>query len=242
MTPLTNSPSWKCTNGWEAYWEELTDRQWLFREQAAEYVRNLAATGLLHGGACVLDFGCGFGYVAQGLAPLVGQLYLWDASWNMRTRAATRLADQPQVRFLDFSTAQNPDTPLFDLILVNSVVQYMSPELFSNWLTRWGGLLKPSGRLIISDLIPPQHRSLREILDLLRFSARRGFLFKAIWQALGEIRQYGRMRQSNPLTRIGIEELIERGAQAGLKVSFLPRNLTHFPCRITAAYTHREAA
>jgi cyclopropane fatty-acyl-phospholipid synthase-like methyltransferase len=227
--------------GWDAYWEELTDRQSLFREQAAEYVRNLAATGWLDARSRVLDFGCGFGYVADGVAPLVGQLYLWDSAWNMRMRALARLAARTNVHFLDLSDPQTRSVPPFDLILVNSVVQYMSADEFSGWLVRWRGMLALSGRVVVSDLIPPGHRSYRELLDLLRFSARRGFLLKAVWQAVGELGQYGRMRQAHPLSRWGKEELTRRGAEAGLAVSFLEHNLTHFPRRITASFTGRAA-
>jgi cyclopropane fatty-acyl-phospholipid synthase-like methyltransferase len=241
---VTHGPidsSAKPDGGWDAYWEELTDRQRLFREQAGEYVRNLAATGLLHARARVLDFGCGFGYVADGVASLVGELYLWDASANMRRHAATTVAGHANVHFLDFSGPDDPEAPPFDLILVNSVVQYMNPDEFSTWLARWQSMLAPSGRIVVSDLIPPQHRSLSELWDLLRFSARRGFLLEAVWQAIGELGQYGRMRRANPLTRLGGKELTRRGQEAGLAVTFLPRNLTHFPKRITAAFSRRAA-
>ena len=68
--------------------------QVLFREQADEYVRNLAGTGLLPSTGRVLDFGCGFGFVARGLSSRVGDLFLWDASENMRRRAASLWADK----------------------------------------------------------------------------------------------------------------------------------------------------
>jgi cyclopropane fatty-acyl-phospholipid synthase-like methyltransferase len=229
---------------WSAYWDGLTDRQRHFREESAEYVRNLAATGWLHAGACVLDFGCGFGHVADGVAPLVGELSLYDASANMRCRAAVTVARHRNIRFLDFFPPRSVagPAPRFDLILVNSVVQYMTPDEFSRWLERWRDLLAPGGRIVVSDIIPPEHAGLWEIFDLLRFSARRGFLLTALWQAVGELGPYGRIRKAHPLTRFDTSELTRRAAAADLTVAFLPRNLTYFPRRITAAFTRREAS
>jgi cyclopropane fatty-acyl-phospholipid synthase-like methyltransferase len=220
--------------GWDAYWEELDDRQKLFREQAAEYVRNLTATGLLGDGMRVLDFGCGFGYVAAGVAPRVGALYLWDSSRNMRERAAAAVAGCRNVQAIDLSDSGSERSLRFDRILVNSVVQYMTVRELADWLGRWRDLLTPAGCIVLSDLIPPERGGLTDIADLLRFSARRGFLLRALWQAVGELGKYRRMRQAAPLLRVGRADLEALAGEAGLTVTFLPRNLTHFPGRLAA--------
>jgi cyclopropane fatty-acyl-phospholipid synthase-like methyltransferase len=220
--------------GWDAYWEELSDRQKLFREQAAEYVRNLSATGLLDPRARVMDFGCGFGYVADGVAPYVGELLLWDSSRNMRERAAAAVAGRCNVHPIDLSDGEAVARVRFDLILVNSVVQYMTRRELAGWLGRWRDMLSPAGRIVLSDLIPPQRGGIADIADLLRFSASRGFLLRALWQAVGELGRYRRMRQAAPLMRLGREDLEALAEEEGLAVTFLPRNLTHFRERIAA--------
>lgn len=226
-------------DGWKTYWEQLDDRQTVFRVQSEEYAENLAKAIPLPSPMRVLDFGCGFGYVAEKLAPQVGELYLWDASANMRRHARVRMTRFANVRYLDLSSpAVFPPDPGLDLIAINSVVQYMTPEEFSGWLVYWKKMLVPGGRIVISDLIPPAYAGGKDLLHVLRLSARRGFLLRAIYQALGEIFRYYRTRQSRPLTRIGKEELTHRGEAAGLTVDFLPQNLTHFPDRITAVFTN----
>jgi cyclopropane fatty-acyl-phospholipid synthase-like methyltransferase len=224
--------------GWQPYWEELSESQQPFREQADEYVRNLESSLPLAPGMRVLDFGCGFGFVAEQLAPKVGELFIWDSSANMRRRARINTARRPNVKLLDLSSEKD----LFgrkgcDLILVNSVVQYMTPDEFSRWLVWWRGALAPEGRIVVSDLIPPDHRSISDLIDLLVFSARRGRLARLLWQAFSELNRYLKMRRARPLTRIGCDELSRRGAAAGLAVNFLPRNLTHFRRRITAIFS-----
>ena len=107
----------------------MSDNQQIFREQSDDYVRNLESAIELDQRARVLDFGCGFGFVAELLAPRVGELFLWDASANMRRRARVKVAGCRNIRFLDLSDTQASRRDLrFDLILVNSVVQYMTPD------------------------------------------------------------------------------------------------------------------
>jgi SAM-dependent methyltransferase len=226
------------SGSWRAYWEELSDDQQIFKEQSDEYARNVLASVISGRVARVLDFGCGFGHVAKMLAPHVGELHLWDASANMRRRARLNVAGCQNIRFLDLSNPESDDSQLqFELILVNSVVQYMTSDEFSAWLLRWRKMLGTGGRIVVSDLIPPSYPALRDILDLLRFSARRGFLVRAVWQAFSEIWSYWGVRRTRPLSRTGREELTRVGEDSGLAVSFLPVNLTHFKKRLTAAFT-----
>jgi SAM-dependent methyltransferase len=229
-------------NVWDSYWEELSDKQRLFREQSDEYVQNLKSAIVPDRGARVLDFGCGFGFVAEMLAPQVRELFLWDSSANMRRRARLNVAGHQNIRFLDLSDPKSlPDELQFELILVNSVVQYMTFDEFSAWLLRWRNMLAPGGRIVVSDLIPPDYPAIWDIVDLLRLSARRGFLVRAIWQAFSEIWRYCGVRTIRPLSRVGWEDLSQWGKDAGLEVIRLPTNLTHFKKRLTAVFTKAEA-
>lgn len=226
-------------NTWASYWEALSDRQRRFREQSDEYVRKLESAVPLESRARVLDFGCGFGFVAQALVSRVGEVFLWDSSANMRRRARLNLAGRRNVRFLDLSEPKSEfSDPEFDLILVNSVVQYMSLEEFSGWLLRWRNMLAPDGRIVVSDLIPPDYPAIWDIVDQLRFGARRRVLATAIWEALSEVALYWKVRRAYPLSRIGCEELRWRATSAGLSADYLPYNLTYFTKRLTAVVRH----
>jgi SAM-dependent methyltransferase len=224
-----------CPRDWVSYWHELKDGQLLFREEAEEYVRNLASAERIDRGMRVLDFGCGYGFVAEGLAPLVGQIYLWDAAESMLVRARSRLAGHPNVHVLDLSGPSDPPGELrFNLILVNSVVQYLSEDEFLAWLARWRVQLAPSGKIVISDIIPPDHPPAEDILSLLTFSTRRGYLFRALRNVLGEHKRYQKMRQLSQLHEISPGQLRRHATLTGLNVRILPRNLTHFSGRFTA--------
>lgn len=231
-------PEKSSRNAWTSFWEELPARQDLYRVQSREYVRNLLGVVPMTPDSRILDFGCGFGYVAEQLSPRVAEVFVWDSSDNMCRQAMSRLTRLDNVAYLDLSApSRSPGNPRLDFILVNSVIQYMTPDDFSMWLANWSQMLTPAGRIVISDVIPPGYNLRTDLLSLLSFSARRGMLFRAVFQASRDILHYARARQTQPLTCFSRDDLACHGEVAGLSVQFLPRNLTHFGNRITAVYS-----
>jgi SAM-dependent methyltransferase len=229
-------------NQWPAYWDRLEEHV-IFRVEAADYMTRLEAALGLDPGARVLDFGCGFGFIAGLLAPRVAELCVFDASDHMRYRAQRRLAGHANVRFLEPpATAPWPAGLRFDLILVNSVVQYMPLDEFHRWLERWRAMLTAGGRLVLSDLLTRDVDPLREVVELLALSARRGCLLSVMRKALSELRRYTKTRRVRPLCRTDCGDLRERAARLGLAVDFLPSNLTYRKARATAVLSMLVAA
>lgn len=224
--------------GWPAYFDGLGEQSPLHREQAALYVVALRDQVGLRREQRVLDFGCGFGFVAALLAPLVAEVWVWDPAPNMRAVTAHRTAELANVRLCDLSAEPAPEVAVeaapFDLILVNSVAQYMAPEDLSAWLPRWRAMLARGGAVVLSDLIPPRHSGLSDVSDLLRLGARHGSPLRGARAAVGGIRRYWRTSRAAPLVRVGHDDLDRRAAEADLEVTALPRNLTHFRRRWTA--------
>jgi SAM-dependent methyltransferase/ribosomal protein S18 acetylase RimI-like enzyme len=220
---------------WKTYWEGLTDSQRIFQVESADYVRRLDVAHLLNPEDHVLDFGCGFGFVANELAPCVQQLSLWDASANMRQRARLNVASHQNIQFLERSELfEQSQKRQFDLVLVNSVVQYMTDAELNFWLATWRECLTPEGQLVLSDLIPEDYQGRSDMLALLRFSLRHGFLLRVVQEGIKEIRRYRGMRHALPLKRFSQEELIQRAAAYGLSIRFTPQNLTYRQQRFTA--------
>jgi SAM-dependent methyltransferase len=226
-------------DAWDAYWAELPEDYRMLRENAGEYVRRLrSAIGFGGPETRVLDFGCGFGNVARLLAPSVHHLSLWDDAPRMRRCAMAAVAGAPNVELLDLSTAAHEyQSPRFDLILVNSVTQYMTVAEVQNSLRRWRAMLAPRGRIVVSDVVPPNYPAGRELWIVLQVSARRGFILRALYDAARILPLYWRARGARPRLRISKGELRQWAAVAGLTVRFLPDNLTYFSDRITAVFT-----
>jgi SAM-dependent methyltransferase len=219
---------------WNEYWDHLESGDLLFREYSDEYVAKLLAEVPLHSRTRVLDFGCGYGFVASALAPRVSSIAAWDRSPLMRSRASAMLKTHANACLIDLSQAAPAER--FDLIIVNSVVQYMTSAEFDLWLERWRDLLVESGRLVLSDL-PLAQTTWVDIIDILRFSGRRRILLRTLREASIEFRRYRKTCAAQPLTQINRDDLCRRAGAAGFAVAFMKRNLTHLTHRTTALLT-----
>jgi cyclopropane fatty-acyl-phospholipid synthase-like methyltransferase len=219
---------------WVTYWDRSPAGRLLLAPESEEYVRNLTAEFPITAQARILDFGCGYGSAAERLAPSGAKVCLWDAAPTMLRSAAQRLSAWKNVSAIDLMNLESREPGPFELILVNSVVQYMTASELHDWLKRWRPMLAAGGRVILSDLIPPAHSTLGDIVSLLRFGVRRGYLFQAMRGIWKERLRYKTAANQRPLLHVDRAALTADASQLGYSVRFLPRNLTHFSGRMTA--------
>lgn len=222
---------------WSDYWERIEDKQYVFRIEAHDYVARLRRLIQPAPTMSILDFGCGFGYVAAELSGAVRRIALWDASATVRRQAAERVRGIENVDFIDLESA-DPAQPgeRFDLILAHSVVQYMAHDEILAWLARWRAMLTDRGRIVLSDLILPGAGGLGELLSYLRFAYAQGFFWKAFTDGLAEIPKYWKARNNLPLTSASPGQWEAWAAQTGLMLEWLPENLSHRHARSTAVF------
>ena len=238
------------SRNWSEFFDGLAHQSPLYRAQAALYVDALSAAVGLARDARVLDFGCGFGLATELLAARVGEVWWWDSSANMRSVAERNTAHFANVRFCDLSTMHRGRAadeiswhgPVFDAILVNSVVQYMAPGELWAWLPRWRAMLAREGVLVLSDLIPRSHSRIPDIIDLLRLGLRHRSPLRSTNKALGTVAQYRPVSRAVPLPRIDRDDLVRHAADATLDATFLANNLTHFRTRWTAVLRPRTGS
>lgn len=231
------SPPAADMSDWSAYWERLDSRQPIFAAEADDYVSRLCGAGLVGESDRVLDFGCGFGMVAERLAPRVAELGVWDAAANMRSRTLARLGDTPNVLFVDLSAGRLDDrVPAFDVVLVNSVVQYMTEADVVDWLTKWRDMTGPGGRIIVSDIIRPDYAFLPDLMAFIKVCFRKGILLDSLVGGMREIGKYGSLKASKPLLRIAEDTVRSFETRTGLAVEILDENLTYHRGRFTAVF------
>lgn len=213
-------------NAWARYWEQMQDDARLFGAEAEDYMTRLRRLVPLDPDLRVLDFGCGFAHVATQLAPHVGELWLWDASSQVRRFARLRAASSTRIRLADLSDPESPALRgQFDLITAHSVVQYIETGELRNWLSRWRSMLAKDGRIVLSDLIDPDSGGQGELAQFLAFSLRHRFFFTALRKGSRELGRYARARSERPLTALGFEELAAAARLAGLDAEKLSENL-----------------
>jgi SAM-dependent methyltransferase len=220
----------------EALWRWRAAHAGIVREEALEYVRRLASVVGVPAGAVVLDFGGGVGFVSEALSPLAGVVWWWDPSPAMRAVAAPRLAKLPNARILpgEALAGEPAAEPRFDLILVNSVVQYMPPDELRAWLGAWRDLLRPAGQIVLSDLVAPGHGLVGDALDQVWLGVRGGFLARALLAGLVELGPIRAATRRHGFTRLAPEDLRGHARAAGLETRFLPGSLTHRRRRFAA--------
>jgi ubiquinone/menaquinone biosynthesis C-methylase UbiE len=130
--------------------------------------------------AAVLDFGCGEALYAEEVARSCGTLTLSDAAPAVRAKVAERVKDRANIVVQSAEeTAAMPDAS-FDLIVVNSVAQYLTADQLAGFLPGWRRMLKPDGRLILADIIPPGVSPVTDATALLSFAWKGGFVGAAL--------------------------------------------------------------
>ncbi|GEM_PF-721073 len=216
---------------WQQDWEGLTGPEQLVRVQSRLCALNLLRWLSPPASTRVLDFGCGHGYVAQELSPHVARITLWDPSPVMRQRAVSACPNAEMLEGSDLGDRR------FDLILVNSVVQYFQPDELRARLDHWRRHLAAGGRVVLSDLIPPSNPFLKDVWDLARLAIREHLFLRLLCYVVRYPFQYFRTRRSQPLLRVTPRQITRMAEAAGLRAVLAPHNLTHFRSRFTVLLT-----
>jgi len=184
-------------------------------------------------GLVVLDHGCGEALSAQDVAAHCGRLYLCDAAASVRQKLAARLADRGNITIV--SPVEVADIPAAstDLVVANSLVQYLAPPEFAGALRLWRHALKPEGRLLLADVLPKGLSPVTDALALLRFGGQGGFLFAAFASlARTALSDYRKLRGELGLASYEEGEMIVLLAEAGFKAERRRPNLGHNQARM----------
>ena len=184
--------------------------------------------------ARVLDFGCGEALHADRVAAVAREVLLCDSAPSVRAAMATRFAGNPRIVVLvPEEVSRLPDQNL-DLIVANSVVQYLTPAELDGLLATWKRLLAPNGALIVADVIPPDVGALSDVLALLRYAAQNGFLAAALMGlARTAVSPYRKLRAQLGISQYTETEFMQKLNSAGFNAERLARNMEHNPARMT---------
>ena len=189
--------------------------------------------------AVVLDYACGEALFAAKVAEACGKLYLAEPAPGVRGRLIARFAPNTKIRVRSLEDLRKMQEKSIDLTVMNSVAQYMTAAEFDAALGVIRRLLKPSGRLILGDILRPEVGMLRDVIALLRFAASHGFLKDALIGLLSTaLSDYRQLRSRVGLQRYGEAEITAKLARAGFTASRAPFNIGHNPWRMTFVARH----
>jgi len=191
--------------------------------------------------ARVLDYGSGEAIHADRVAAVAGEVLLCDAAPSVRAAIAQRFAADPRIRVLAPEEIEKLPGGSLDLIVSNSVTQYLTPPELDRTLALWQRLMAPGATLIIGDVIPPDAGPLTDVSALLRYAASNGFLIAAL---AGLVRTalspYSRLRSRIGVTHYTEAEFMEKLGSAGFTAERLARNLEHNAARMTFRARKRD--
>jgi SAM-dependent methyltransferase len=126
-----------------------------------------------------------------------------------------------------------------DLVIMNSVAQYMTPAELDAAFAVIRRLLKPNGRFVLGDILRPEVGMARDVLALLKFGYAHGFLKDALYGlASTALSDYRQLRTRIGLQRYRENEMMEKLARAGFSPSRAHQNIGHNPWRMTFVARH----
>jgi ubiquinone/menaquinone biosynthesis C-methylase UbiE len=189
--------------------------------------------------AVVLDYACGEALFAARVAEACGKLYLAEPAPGVRGRLIARFAPNTKIRVRSLEDLRQMAEKSVDLVVMNSVAQYMTPRELDSALAVIRRLLKPSGRLVLGDILRPEVGMIRDVLALLRFARAQGFLKDALIGLMSTaLSDYRQLRSRVGLQRYSETEMVAKLADAGFSASRAHFNIGHNPWRMTFVARH----
>jgi ubiquinone/menaquinone biosynthesis C-methylase UbiE len=184
--------------------------------------------------AVVLDYACGEALSAAKVAEACGQLYLAEPAPGVRGRLIARFAPNTKIRVRSLEDVRKMAEHSIDLVVMNSVAQYMTPDELDSAFASIRRLLKPGGRLVLGDVLRPEVGMISDVIALLRFASTHGFLRDALIGLISTaLSDYRQLRSRVGLERYSEADMTAKLRKSGFTASRVAVNIGHNPWRMT---------
>ncbi|KPH79066.1 class I SAM-dependent methyltransferase [Bosea vaviloviae] len=220
-------------NGEHAIYVSPRHKALHYRGIATDLISHIPASD-----AVALDHGCGEALDAARVAAACGQLYLCEAAPSVRDKLRAMLGGKANVSVVSPEEVEALPEDRLDLVVANSLIQYLSRDELVALLATWRRKLKPGGKLVVADIIPPDVSPLTDASQLLAFAWRGGFLIAALAGLVRTVfSDYRKLRAQYGLSTYRIDEIAGLIAAAGFEDVTPAKNFGHNPHRMTFAGT-----
>jgi SAM-dependent methyltransferase len=221
---------------WRDFWNQDTPIYVSDRHKVLHYwlIANDIAALIPSADAVVLDYGCGEALSANRVASKCARLYLCDAAPLVRERLKERFRKEMRIEVIAPEHLDRVPDGGLDLIVVNSLLQYLSLDELRGLLSTWRAKLKPEGRLVLADVVPHDVSPLTDAKAILSFAWTGGFLTSAlVGLARTAVSEYRKIRNELGLTQYSEAEMIEILREAGYAAGRRQPNIGHNQARMT---------
>ena len=182
----------------------------------------------------VLDWGCGDALCAPAVAAACGELLLYDGVGAAQQRLRQRFGGVAGIRVLDDAEWAALPAHSVDVVVLNSVAQYLSRAELGRLLDDFHRIVHADGEVIVADIIPPSAGMLPDIFSLLSSGARHGFFLAA---CAGLFRtffsEYRRIREREGFSTYEETEFLELLSRRGFAATRLAANVGFNQQRMT---------
>jgi SAM-dependent methyltransferase len=215
---------------WIDYWNK-PDRNFvseLHKRAHYEHIFSNVLPFLPRGsGGAMLDWGCGEAFAAEWMAAECAQVYLYDPAELIQARLAERYRNSQRIVVIDEEGLTRLPSACLDLILINSVIQYLSRAALIAALSNLRRLLKPGGRVLIGDVIAPGSALWQHVVVFLSFAYRKGFLGSAMLGLVRNFRpsSYGSLQRGHGISKYTEGQFLALLGECGLVGERLPKNI-----------------
>jgi SAM-dependent methyltransferase len=193
--------------------------------------------------ATVLDYGCGEATRADLVAEAAGRLFLSDGAPMVREQIAARFKGNAKIAVLSPEEVAAQPAGSIDLIVLNSVTQYLKREDLTALLATFRRLLAADGRLVVGDVLPPHTNPVTEIGALMKLAWANGFVLAAFGGLVRTLlSDYRSLRARIGLAHYEEADMLALLASAGFDAKRRYPNIEHNQARMTFVATHAAAS
>lgn len=174
----------------------------------------------------LLDWGCGDALASPTLRNQDIEVLLYDPTPYVQERISARFSNEQNIRVLTAKDFTSQAMESVDIILIFSVLQYISADKFQEILPQLQAILVPNGVLLLGDIVPKGLSMFADVIDLLKAGFRHGFFFDAITGIVATLfSDYRSVRNTNGFTTYSEEEIIDILHGNGFVAERMPKNI-----------------
>jgi SAM-dependent methyltransferase len=182
----------------------------------------------------MLDYGCGEAMSADDTARQCRHLYLFDTAPSVQDKLRRRFASEPKITVLDEAGFLGLADAGLGIVVCNSVLQYLRADETARLILIWHDKLKPGGRLILGDVIPPDLNAIGDVKALLHFAWQGGFMIAALKGLVATFfSNYRKLRDEIGLTTYSEDDMLSLLSAHGFKAEQAAQNIGHHQARMT---------